>query len=253
MHKLSPKGPIPEVLRNFCRDNPDCRNWDHFYDNHRDPYRELKRIIFSNQNYLCAYCEDLVQAEELSTQRIEHFHPKEDTSTDHNWTFDWNNMIGVCMGGSQDHPTRDLHCDAKKEQTVTPDTCDGFLLNPLDMPTACLFDIDRRDGKLRANETACASVNVDCNHFSSVRELVENTIEVLNLNCDKLNQKRLKVIREYDRLRKNLRRDASTKSSVRSEIAKRWFSFSHYSFFTTRRILLGTYAEEILTQQGYNG
>lgn len=253
MHKLSPKEPIPEVLRNFCRDNPDCRDWDRFYNNHRDSYRELKRIIFSNQNYLCAYCEDHLKEDEHSTQRIEHFHPKEDVSTEHNWAFDWNNMVGVCMGGTQEHPTRELHCDARKEQTVTPETCDGFLLNPLSMPVSCLFDIDRMTGKLRANETACESAHVICNHFASVKELVENTIFVLNLNCDKLNQKRLKVISEYERLRKNLRRNASTKSSVRKEIAKRWFSFSHLSFFTTRRILLGEYAEDILTQQGYNG
>ena len=250
MHKLS-KGPIPKELRDFCRANPTCRDWNSFYSNYHDSYKVLKKQIFTEQNFLCAYCEEQLAETENTKQRIEHFHPKEDKSSERNWAFDWSNMIGVCTGGSQERPTV-LHCDAKKEQNVAYDLCEGFLLNPLDMPAACLFSINRATGELQANTRKCQTVFVCHNKFQTVAELVENTIKVLNLNCDKLNKKRLVVIREFERLRKSLRQNSSTTSSVRSKIAERWFSSSPPSFFTTRRILLGEYAEQILSQQGYN-
>ena len=242
MHKINVKRAIPDVLISFCKENPNCRDWNYFYHNYQESYKKLKRQIFVEQNFLCAYCEERIKEKEFSHQRIEHFHPKEDIFGFHNWAFDWYNMFGVCMGGTKDQPSV-LHCDAKKEQEISYDACEGYLLNPLDMPDVCLFTINRISGELQVNEEVCKVVRVECNKFLTVVELVENTIRVLNLNCDKLNKKRLAVIHEFERMRKSLRQNSSIKYSVREEIAKRWFESGPPSFFTTRRILLGGYAE----------
>jgi len=244
MRKLPSKGPIPDCLRNFCRENPGCKDWDSFRDNNPDSYRELKRAIFTQQSFLCSYCEENLPEDDSSKQRIEHFHPKSDQTAENNWTFDWNNMLGVCLGGSREHPI-ELHCDASKERNVTTDTCEGFMLNPLNMPEECLFMVDRSTGKLLADENICLRTTVANNHFSTVRELVDNTIKILNLNCDRLNKKRKKVIAEYEKMRKDLRLK-HFKGSIRTEIARRWFEHNIPSFFTTRRFLLGQFAEQFI-------
>ena len=246
MRKLPSKGPIPDYLRNFCRENPDCKDWDSFRNNNPKLYQKLKRTFFSQQSFLCAYCEEKIPEDELFKQRIEHFHPKSDRSVENNWTLDWNNMLGVCLGGSKEYPI-ELHCDASKEQNLTHDTYEGFMLNPLNMPEECLFIVDRSTGKLLVDENTCLRVTIANNHFSTVKELVDNTIKILNLNCDRLNEKRKKVIAEYEKMRKELRQK-HFKGSIRTgtEIARRWFEHNIPSFFTTRRFLLGSYAEKYI-------
>lgn len=178
MHKLTGHGPVPEALREFCRHNTDCRSWEHFYHNYGFLYKELKQELFTRQGYLCAYCETKLPVMAQAMQRIEHFHPKEDMSGEHNWTFDWQNMLGVCMGGTQDRPLSDIHCDASKEQYCTAETCEGYILNPLTMPETCLFSLNRMTGELHADADACWQLQLRDNHFNTVQELVENTIRV---------------------------------------------------------------------------
>lgn len=260
MHRLPPKGPIPNELQTFCRDNPVCNKWDVFYNNYSESYKRLKLIILSQQGGLCAYCEEKLPQNEPSLQRVEHFHPKEDVSSTHNWAFDWNNMIVTCHGGSREDDghtdssqkkakrNTELHCDASKEQYITPERCEGYLLNPLTMPVECLFSLDRRTGELQPNDDACRTVTVQDNHFDSVPELVRSTIEILNLNCNRLNEKRRKVIQEFERQRKSLRQNSTTTTSIRESIAMKWFGNNIPSFYTTRRILLGKYAENVITR-----
>jgi len=251
MHRLLSKGPIPPCLQNFCRENPDCRNWDTFYENYPDSYKSLKAEIAESQGYLCAYCEDQLPREAPSQMRIEHFHPKEDISTEDNWAFDWFNMLVSCHGGSRKDTEQavHLHCDSSKEQIVKPGTCEGYLLNPLTMPEQCLFELDRATGELSPNKAVCERVTVEDNHYASVEELVKKTIEILNLNCAALNTKRRKIFLEFENKRNSMRRNPRTnKSSIRTAIAKQWFE-KPMSFYTTRRILLGKYAEDIISGQ----
>ena len=252
MHRLPPKGPVPDCLHNFCRDNPSCRDWDSFYKNHSDSYGELKRIIFEQQQYLCAYCEEKLSESDRSLQRIEHFHPKSHNDPDHNWTFDWENMLGCCMGGTKagqdsNPPELCLHCDAHKETCSTDNYFEGDLLNPLTMPMECLFKIDHATGELSPNEETCARVSVPYNNYSSVSQLVDATIRILNLNCKSLKDKRRLVINEFERVRQSKRQNPrANKKSIRTEIARQWFEGKIQSFYTTRRILLGAYAEQFI-------
>ena len=259
MHRLPPKGEAPGYLLVFCRDNPQCKDWDFFRNNYPTTYGKLKKLVFEQQEYLCAYCEDKLPAADKSSLRIEHFHPKSHDDSEHNWTFDWENMLGCCMGGSTDRIPADsdekkastLHCDAHKETCKTQNYFNGDLLNPLTMPFECLFDIDRATGELKPNETMCAKVSVPNNIYGSVSQLVSATIRILNLNCTSLNEKRLLVIGEFERKRRLKRQNPrANKKSIRTEIAREWFEGRSPSFYTTRRILLGDYAEQFILQRG---
>jgi len=238
----------PGELVKFQRENREQynrRDWDFFYNNCPASYDSVKDQIFKDQHRLCAYCEELI--DETGKQRIEHFHPKSDGTKGTNWCFDWDNMLGVCLGGSQEdiHP-KQLHCDAVKGNKIY----DGEILNPLDMPKDCLFEIERTTGKLKANSEICKKASVKDNRFGSVEKLVENTIQVLNLNCDTLIKKRMQVIKEFERLRTDLRRKGIA-VSAREEIVKRWFSKKAPSFFTTRRILCSKNNQDIVNTKEY--
>ena len=250
MRRLPPKGAEPQDLHNFRRTYPTCRDWDFFYNNFSSSYQEIKKTIFSQQGGICAYCEAGIPENNSTQQRIEHFHPKSHNDPQHNWTFDWNNMLGVCTGTEQDGGKKNMHCDSSKERYVTKDKCEGYLLNPLTMPYECLFDIKHDTGELTPNEEACSHAIVSDNAYSSVSELVRNTIRILNLNCDTLNQKRRRVILEYEKQRKNRRQNPNANTnSIRTAIARMWFEEKTPSFYTTRRILLGGYAERIIQAQ----
>lgn len=258
MKKVNKSFP-PNNLTEFAIQQPHS-NWEEFRNiNLSEDYKTIKALIFSDQGGLCAFCEE--KPKEAYKQRIEHFHPKSDnTSQNHNWNLDWNNVIGVCLGGSDislsAHPLpENLSCDAHKDRLINkgilPTSCEGHLLNPLYIPTVpCLFDLDKRTGELKAKKDY-EKLHIEHNHYNTIEELIEKTIEYLNLNCDRLNQQRLAVLNQY-----NL---ALKKARVRQDVnflpklAEHWFRTKWPSFFTTRRILLSHYAEKHLTIQNYNG
>lgn len=240
--------------------------WDDFRnDSGGGPYKDLKQLIFSDQGALCAYCEVKIKPSEYDLQRIEHFHSKSDSSDiDKNWTLDWNNVIGVCLGGSgRDNNKKEfplpsnLSCDAFKDHLIATGelskSCEGALLSPLfDLPASpCLFDFDRRTGELNPNAEACKAVEIANNNYDSVEELVEETINIFNLRCDRLNNQRLQVSYEYERLIKAARERKDR--TIFERLAAHWFGKRWPVFFTTRRILLGKHAENYLAKIHFDG
>ncbi len=205
-------------------------HWDDFRNNNQgNNYQAVKNIIFTDQGGLCAYCENEVN--ETHRQRIEHFHPKADLSNQNrNWALDWTNLIGVCLGGSDVdksiHPLpANLSCDAHKDHLVgnnkLPIACENHLLNPLNLTAfPCLFDFDKRTGELRA-KADYDKIKIVQNQFGTVTELVEKTIEILNLNCDRLNKQRLAVLNQYNKEIKKARQ--INDQEIHSKLATRWF------------------------------
>ncbi|MGB3919332.1 MAG: retron system putative HNH endonuclease [Thiothrix litoralis] len=263
--KKTNKSHAPKELIGFAQAFP-YASWDEFRDyNGGADYASLKRIIFADQGQLCAFCETHLESTDAQKhlQRIEHFHSKSDTGTEHNWALDWENLIGVCLGGSgldNDstlYPTpQNLSCDAYKDHLIKknklPVECNGLLLNPLFIPAfPCLFTLEKRSGKLLPDEGACGQVDIPGNRCDSVATLVQNTIDVLNLNCDRLNQQRLVVLHDYERRVKQAR--LKNDKTIFYTLAQRWFSLHWPAFFTTRRILLGSHAEVHLQTMSYNG
>lgn len=247
MKKIS-KSPPPNPLTEFYSSNL-TGNWENFRD-FSDIYDRTKEIIFNDQNGLCGYCEDYILALDKSKRQIEHFHDKSDKDlTIMNWALDWNNVFGVCKGGSDQkatYPTpRNLSCDAHKNYYLKSAHTEGVYINPLDAPYAPFLEFDKATGRLEPNVVICETLNSYMpNNYGSFYDLAKETIEILNLNCDRLNSNRLKVLHEYNRLI-GIARKTNNRDMV-NNLPDHWFRNKSLPFFTVRRCLLGTQAEEYL-------
>ena len=211
MKKVRKSTSPPEELVDFIARNPigaHGHTWRAF-DDERSAKRVVQHRLFHDQKGLCAYCEiDLTFTQNnqggeapKGDLRIEHFHPKSDTSR--NWAFDWNNMLAVCTGGDEralmDEARiavgkRDHHCDSPKGEK----NLDGVILNPLtDIPAfPSLFEEDpirntSEELYLRPNANACEAVGSDC------LEKARRTLEELHLNCRLLAQLRRRSVGKW--------------------------------------------------------
>jgi len=254
------KSSPPNVLTVFAYNYPKSL-WDGGIDSFKDYnkgvlYQILKKNIFFTQGEICAYCECKVV--KSYNQRVEHINDKSNYNSStkwvHNLHLDWNNLIGVCFGGSSPkntlYPTpQNLSCDSYKEyKNITHKE----FLNPLEIQAfPNLFQFKKRTGGLEANSENCKSVIIPNNIYPTTEELVEKTITNLNLNCDRLMMDRHEIFKEYDREITKAR--MSGNKNIKTQLAQKWFSQRFPSFFTTRRILLGKYAEQFLKENNYNG
>jgi uncharacterized protein (TIGR02646 family) len=256
------KSPSCDILTVFSKRYPTAK-WDkgvnNFYDYRQSKwYKRLKEEIFKEQGHLCAYCETRIENIYYYKQRIEHIHNKSDYDStnkeSYNWHLDWNNVVGVCLGGSSPkstlYPTpQNLSCDAYKERFKVKHT---DILNPLEIQAfSNLFKLEKKTGKLKANEEDCKLVTFPTNSYSTTEELVNMTIKKLNLNCDRLVMDRYEVMVAYNREIERARKVNDKK--VFKKLAEKWFSQKFPSFFTTRRILLGSHAEKYLQSIDFNG
>lgn len=236
-----------------CNPNSD---WNSFKRN-KPAYKEVQALIKSDQAGLCAYCEiDLKPASSGTSAdfRVEHFHPKSDSSTGHNWHLDWPNLLACCHGGSQKnvvdqairYSSPDHSCDVPKGDR----NLDNVILNPLLLPVDLLFNFYRSDGSIKVNHTNCnaAGVNVD---------KAQATIDELNL--DSIRLRRLRKAK-MDRLNTQLKKEMDTGlplEQARIKLARAHLkknSDNHWtSFFSAIRSYLGNAAEQQLQTIGYNG
>lgn len=252
----------PNVLTQYESQNPTA-DWDSFRDhNAGSEYKIIKALLLKDQGGLCGYCETKVSALEVHKQRVEHFHPKSDTSNSFkNWALDWMNVFAVCLGGSDSdqskHPLPiNLSCDAHKDYLITknrlPLACEGYVIDPLKLSAhPHLIDLDKATGKFIANKSACENFGYPQNKYISTEELVSKTIEMLNLNCQRLCDDRLEVLKSYNQEVAKARK-ANDREGLH-KLANRWFHEKWPSYFTTRRILLGSHAEAHLDHILYNG
>jgi len=263
------KSQSPNELTTYAVNYP-AGNWDDFR-NHAsknqtpgDDYRAIKQRLIVDQGGLCGYCEQQIGDRDTSLQRVEHYHPKSGTSNAMvNWSLMWKNVLFVCTGGEKEGQSfalpENLSCDAHKNHVLgktPPETLAEALakqISPFAMPAfPCLFCFDKRTGQLVPSLDACETVDqVRSLPMGTMYDALTDTVAVLNLNCDRLCQDRLKVLYEYNR-RVGDARKGNDKSYQRN-IAVRWFSKRWPSFFTTRRILLGAAAEDYLRLMRFDG
>jgi uncharacterized protein (TIGR02646 family) len=225
-------------------------------------YDACRAEALQQQGNICAYCECSLSINQPRECRLEHFHPKSDRTTDHNWALDWQNIIGVCIGGSgskHEHPLpQNLSCDAYKDFMIQnrklDECCEGWVLNPLNMlASPALFAFDKAKGYLVPHKENCAQVVIEENNFATTEELVLNTIAMLNLNCDRLVQERLCVFYRVERLKKEKRMAKIQPSIAMQQIAEQLLQKRWHQYFTTIRSILGNAAEEYLQKIGYAG
>jgi uncharacterized protein (TIGR02646 family) len=234
-------------------------SWKSFKGNKPDDARADKNLMLQDQEGLCAYCEANIGDLDPYQQSVEHFHDKSDDSNllNHNWGLDWQNVFAVCKGGETEgatYPTPDnLSCDRHKEyRKDIPAACEGYLLNPLDIiASPALFEFNKATLHLKPNLVACQSFTPIHNHHSTVEELVQNTIDILNLNCQRLIDSRQQVLNAYNKEIEKMR--LVNNQNGPAQLAQHWFGNKWPSFFTTRRSLLGQHAEDYLQIIQYNG
>ncbi len=266
MKKIN-KTPAPNELTQYAQTNHYAEltgvKWENFKNhNGGSDYRSIRTKILDDQGGLCAYCETSIINLPPHKQRVEHFHSKSDSDDPNkNWALDWNNVICVCIGGDdsdkQLHPLpENLSCDSHKNHLINrkkfPQACEGYLLNPLLISAfPSLFDLDKATCELKPNSDVCQKVEINNNQMGTTQALVQNTIDILNLNCDRLTQDRRAVLNSYNQWVTKARKQNDKQCF--NKMASCWFQTRWTSFFTTRRILLGNHAETYLKQIQYNG
>lgn len=263
----------PNELTNYAMAHPNDE-WDPDFRNYATPphsaghdYKIIKQRLIDDQGGLCAYCERKIDDQGPHLQRVEHYHPKSDKSVPAiNWGLMWSNVMAVCTGGENDnlvyHPLpENLSCDSHKNhfiniQKPNPAALQillGQLLNPLSLaPFPCLFEFHRGAGKLFPNIKACNQLDTQ-NNLKPGETLmsVQQTIAVLNLNCDRLCTDRLLIMKEYNQEAAKARKLQDKK--YQEKLAQKWFAKKWPSFFTTRRLLLGDVADSHLQAMAYQG
>lgn len=201
IHK-SPENPLTDFIR-----IPDAT-----YEDNRLPKKELKESLLKEQGYLCAYCMSRIS---MDTMKVEHWSPQHSDTEQEKispeakerlrmLSIDYKNMLAVCMG-NEGHPRTEHHCDTQKGNV-------HLLYNPSDP-----MDHDRlkifylRSGQIQSEDAAfCAQLGGKG----------QNDRGVLNLNCQKLLNNRLNVIRDIEKALQKLPQRAS-KGKI-SAILKQW-------------------------------
>lgn len=264
------KGMVPPTLARYAQAAPRS-SWEQMRDDPyfqgRQAYQDCRSTCIADQKGLCAYCEVDIRDNDPLKCHVEHFHPKADKTTSHNWALDWQNMLGVCNGGSVDYLERpfylpprqaNLSCDAHKDwmiqQSKLPALCEGWILNPLQLAAfPSLFRIKMSTGNLYPNTVACNSVSWSGNQHASIEGLIQHTINVLNLNCDRLVQERLRVIRDIERSKKRQRERGFNAEQGLSNLARQYLHQPWPAFFTVIRWCLGQAAERYLQSVQFAG
>lgn len=258
----------PDELKAYREANP-MFGWDEMRQDAegRAVYDVIRPRLIEGQGAICAFCEIEIISLDPTHCRVEHFHPKSDRATPHNWALDWQNMIAICMGGSQRHHVlpytkeplpENLSCDAYKDKMIQShrleECCEGWIINPVALPAfPRLFFLEKSTGELLPDGQCCSEVSVEGNKHSTTQALVEHTINMLNLNCDRLCEARKSVLWNIERNKKRLRDAAKTPQQGMDELAGRFLQQRWPGFFTTIRFCLGAAAERYLQNNEYRG
>ena len=174
-------------------DSVDNANWDEFCSYRAGAsLRELRASLLRNQHGLCAYCE--IEIKEPDRQ-IEHVVPRSDGTFGNRRALDISNMLICCLGGTkavygqgeyerQDYyrqPTADnMSCGQAKGNRN-----DQGFIDPRTLPSLPSLLRVGDDGLIEVDTHACQSAGVD-------PDRVTRTIEILNLNAERLQLARQK-------------------------------------------------------------
>lgn len=237
------------ALIRFSLSEPNA-TWNDFREIEQgEAYNSIKKLVFEEQFELCAYCEVSLQDCTENIKRVEHFKSKSGASPlGENLHLDWFNLLGVCVGGS-DFKNKEayelpenLSCDSQKARIEEVEKLEdknwlGKVLFPLDLQEENkLFDFDKPTGMLIPNAEHCANTDIPHNKFESTLQLVEETIRIFNLNCDRLNKARLVIFYDFERQIK-VAREKGDMNRIKF-LASNWSGRPPKAFQTTRNFLL---------------
>lgn len=250
------KGAEPEMLQVY-RQSQVVGTWDQYKGDYARKVAVTDRLKY-DQAGICAYCEIKLLPKDQTGEadfRVEHFHPKSDSTPAYNWHLDWQNLLGCCHGGSQknvvDGAIRftkgDYSCDVPKGKKVL----DGIILNPLHLPAfPLLFITERSTGCLKVHVQNCQSATVS-------EQQAAATISELRLDSARLNRFRKTILDELNHQMQQLTSAGLSVEDALNKLASIFLSKDtqqHWpAFFTTIRSYLGTGAETHLHNTNYSG
>ena len=194
-------------LSDYLSSAGDDTDWDEFrsHDSGRS-YKQLRDALAENQHGLCAYCE--VGAREH--KQIEHVIPRSDPQQGKERELDVVNMVACCMGGTvpeaglNDAGDEGRHRKPRSHnvscgQAKGNRNDEGFI-DPRTLPAAPSLARVRENGRLEADESACISAGFRSDHMT-------RTIEILNLNSERLRLAREKRWNDLTELSEDIEDD----------------------------------------------
>jgi len=250
------KSAIPQKLKEYVEQNPHA-DWKEFKNSCQDGYKEVIKQLKKDQGGICCYCEiDFGSKEIRDDFRVEHFHPKSNSSYDENWDLDWNNLFGCCHGGSDKYVLNETrfienkryrHSDTLKSDFVLDDE----ILNPLEVPMfPAIFEVMANSGEMRVVEADCPQ---------KLKQKAINSLDAkkLNLNSPNLKEWRKATI---EKLREDI--DSVLSTGIDISVAINIIVTAQLSkdsngnfprFFSTARSYFKNDAENYLRGVGYDG
>lgn len=252
---------IPQKLEIYFTNNP-TKTWLDFKKS-KNRYEDIIDKLKKEQGGVCCYCENNFHQELtiIGDFRVEHFHPKSDTSNPtKNWNLIWSNLLGCCTGGNQniENPDflkeryilnhEDRHCDVLKDNN----NWDDEILNPLSEIPAFppIFKVSSI-GEMSVLEENCNNANVDIRKAKNCLDEKK-----LNLNSPILKKWRKSVI---DNLRNKMidTDDIELIMEYTEDLLSTYLlknTHGNYSpFFTTIRSYFEEDAEDFLRLHDYDG
>lgn len=246
------KSHTSNVLTKYAEKNPNG-TWVVFQQEHGKAYKAIKDKLFEEQSEICAYCEiDLSKDNTYDhLRRVEHFKSKSGWKIGNeqpNWHLDWFNLLGVCIGGTdKDDRERFImpdnkSCDAHKEHLETNLGYNknwlGKVVSPLESELSSeMFNYCKASGELGVNIEHANSVRFEHNDYETSAELLQKSLELFNLNCERLKLARREIHHVYERIKAVYRKTGDV--SMFTFKLKMWCCSDQVrSFQTTRDILL---------------
>ena len=231
----------------------DDANWEGFRDhNVGASHNELIEKLIDVQHGLCGYCE--INLTEIDRQ-IEHAIPRGDLQHGASREVDITNMIACCKGGtspvfasSERSSDEDRYLEPVKDNMscgqAKGDLNNANFLDPRKLPALPSLTKVLVNGRIEVDEEACKSEGIPAAR-------VTRTIEILNLNAERLRSAREKQWNDLEEEADQIGdpddsdiMDAWMRSVLMPDDAGRLVSF-----FTTARSYFGPPAGRVLKQQ----
>lgn len=171
------------------------------FDDNQIPKNSLKKSLLEEQGFLCAYCMSRINE---SNMKVEHWQPQHPTPSNgklspqeveenRKLSIDYKNMLAVCKG-NEGSPYKLQHCDTHKGNKT-------LKYNPSDTSHHMKLQISYliSSGKIEsADAEFCSQLGKDAGEEG-----------VLNLNCERLMNNRLQVIKSINEVLSHLEGSAS--------------------------------------------
>ena len=226
----------------------ECEGTDAIWDGFRShqagaAYRDLIETLQSLQHGLCGYCESGLKERD---RQIEHVIPQSAPKDGAKRALAPTNMIACCRGGTHEQEDdarwlkpvkRNRSCGEAKGNKMETDFIDPRCLPALPSLVSINFN-----GKIKADETACADAGFDASK-------VNKTINILGLDVEHLRLAREKHWQALsDNWQGHLDDPQKIQEAARIELSPAKDNLLP-QFFSTSRSYFGPLAEKILAEE----